>query len=154
MAEKQERLTEEQRAFVVQGLACFDSPSVVAEALRKEYGASITPQSVEAYDPTKRAGRNLAQRWVDLFHEARKQFLDDLTHIGISHKAVRLRALDRMAARAEKQGNLALAASLHEQAAKELGNTFTNKRELTGKDGKDLPAGSNVTVYQLPDNGR
>jgi len=35
--------------------------------------------------------------------------------------------------------------------ARDLG--LADKQELTGKDGKDLPA-QHVTVYQLPDNGR
>ncbi len=60
-----------------------------------------------------------------------------------------------MAVKAEDQGNMVLAAQLLEQAAKEMGNAFTNRRELTGKDGKDLPAPpAMVTVYELPDNGR
>lgn len=149
------KLTHEQQTYAVQALACFDSPSVVAAALRKDYGVTITPQSIEGYDPTKKAGSGLSVKWKALFEETRKTFLEDTATIAISHRAVRLRALQRMSEKAETQGNMVLAASLLEQAAKEVGDSFTNRRELTGKDGKDLPAApAPVTIFQLPDNGR
>ncbi len=50
---------------------------------------------------------------------------------------------------------MVLASSLLKQAAEEVGGSYTNRRELTGKDGKDLPVPvSPVTIFQLPDNGR
>lgn len=126
------KLNDAARAYVVTALASFDAPSVVAEAVRKEFGFVITPQSIEGYDPTKRAGAKLSAKWVALFHGARKAFTEETATIGISHKATRLRMLQRMAERAEKQGNIALAANLLEQAAKEMGNAFTNTRVLQG----------------------
>lgn len=126
------KLSVEQQTYVVQSLACFDSPSLVAAALRKDQGIEITPQSIESYDPTKAAGDKLGKRWRSLFEETRKTFLEDTASIAISHRAVRLRALNRMAEKAETQGNMSMAAQLHEQAAKEVGNAFTNKRELSG----------------------
>lgn len=132
------KLSEEVKTFVVQSLACFDSPSVVVEAVRKEYGETIARQSVEGYDPTKKAGASLADKWKQLFEETRKAFLEDTAAIAISHRAVRLRALQRMAEKAETQGNMVLAANLMEQAAKEVGDSYTNRRELTGKGGAPL----------------
>lgn len=149
------KLTREQQTYVVQALACFDPPSIVVAALKKDFGVVISPQLAECYDPTKKAGRNLAARWVALFEETRKTFLEDTASIAISHRAVRLRALQRMADKAETQGNMVLASSLLKQAAEEVGGSYTNRRELTGKDGKDLPVPvSPVTIFQLPDNGR
>lgn len=149
------KLSVEVQTFVVQSLACFDSPSVVVDAVRKECGETITRQSVEGYDPTKKAGAQLAARWKALFEETRKTFLEDTAGIAISHRAVRLRALQRMSDKAEGQGNMVLAKDLLKQAAEEMGNAYTNRRELTGKDGKDLPAPTApVMIFQLPDNGR
>ncbi|MBX4889787.1 DUF2280 domain-containing protein [Rhizobium bangladeshense] len=149
------KLTREQQTYVVQALACFDTPSVVVAAVKKDFGVVLSPQLVETYDPTKKAGRNLAARWRALFEETRKTFLEDTASIAISHRAVRLRALQRMADKAENQGNMVLASSLLKQAAEEVGGSYTNRRELTGKDGKDLPVPvSPVTIFQLPDNGR
>jgi hypothetical protein len=129
------RLTHEQQTFVVQALACFDSPSVVSNTLKKEFSIVFSPQAIECYDPTKRAGRNLSVKWRSLFDETRKTFLEDTATIAISHRAVRLRALQRMADKAEGQGNMSLASSLLKQAAEEVGGSYTNRREITGKDG-------------------
>ena len=151
------RLTDDVRSFIVVANACFDPPAVVAAAVKNEFGEVVSPQAIEAYDPTKRAGRILSKKWRALFAETRKAFLEDTSKIGISHKAVRLRALQRMADKAESMGNMALAAQLHEQAAKECGDAYTNRHKLehTGKDGKDLPVPpAPVTIFQLPDNGR
>lgn len=149
------KLSDEVKTFIVQALACFDSPSTVAASVKKELNAEVSRQLVESHDPGKVAGKALAPKWRTLFAETRKAFLEDTAEIGISHRTVRLRALQRMAAKAEDQGNMMLAASLMEQAAKEMGNAFTNRHELTGKDGKDLPAPTApVTIFQLPDNGR
>lgn len=120
----------EVKAFIVQSLACFDTPSQVVELVKKEFGLSITRQQVESHDPTKANGRGLAQKWVELFHETRKRFQTELSDIPIANKAYRLRALDRMMTRAEGMKNMALAASLMEQAAKEYGDAYTNKQKV------------------------
>lgn len=151
---KQPTLAVEIQTFIVQQLACFDTPSVVASSVKAEFGHSITRQHVETYDPTKRCAKRLAKRWRELFAATRKEFLEDNSKIGISHRAVRLRALERMAQKAEAMGNMALAAQLYEQAAKEVGESYTNRREFTGKNGAPLPAAAAVTVFALPDNGR
>lgn len=145
----QAKLNDGVRTFIVQALACFDTPSVVVKAVKEEFGQSITRQSVECYDPHKRAGRDLAKKWRAIFEQTRETFLEDTSKIGISHRAVRLRALQRMADKAEGQGNMVLASSLLEQAAKEVGNGFTNRRELTGKDGKDLVPAVALDASQL-----
>jgi hypothetical protein len=148
-------MTDEVKAFVVQGLASFDSPSQVVEAVKAEYGITLTPQGVQMYDPTKYAGRKLATKWKVMFDKARRAFIDDSSGIPIAHRSTRLRALQRMAAKAEAKGNYPLAAALNKQAAEEMGNAFTNRREITGKDGKDLPAAAPaVAIFALPDNGR
>ncbi|MBY5682659.1 DUF2280 domain-containing protein [Rhizobium leguminosarum] len=149
------KLTDEVKTYIVQALACFDSPSIVASAVKKEFGVEVSRQLVESHDPNKKAASGLAPKWRVIFEETRKTFLEDTATIAISHRAVRLRALQRMADKAETQGNMVLASSLLKQAAEEVGGSYTNRRELTGKDGKDLPVPvSPVTIFQLPDNGR
>lgn len=120
----------EVKAFIVQSLACFDTPSQVVELVKKEFGLSITRQQVESHDPTKANGRGLAQKWVELFHETRKRFQTELSDIPIANKAYRLRVLDRMATKAETMKNLALTAEIIEQAAKECGDAYTNKHKF------------------------
>lgn len=123
-------LSNEIKTFIVQALACFDSPSQVAEDVKKEFGVEISRQQVETHDPTKVAGRGLAQKWVDLFNEIRKKFREDITSIPIANRAYRLRALQRMAEKAETMRNMPLAVQIHEQAAKESGDMYTNKQKI------------------------
>lgn len=118
------------KAFIVQGLATYMMPSEVAEAVKKEFNLEITRQQVSSYDPTKASGMNLAQKWRDLFKQFRDDFNNDIQAIPIANKAYRLNMLDRMARDAEKSKNRPLAASLLEQAAKDVGEVFTNKQKL------------------------
>lgn len=128
-------LNDDVKRFIVQALACYDTPSQVTEAVKEEFGLTIERQQVALYDPTKKVGNGLSQKWRDLFEETRKKFLDDASSIPIANQTFRLRALNRMYAKAERQGNVVVAAQIIEQAAKEIGGSFTNRRELTGKDG-------------------
>lgn len=121
-------LRAEVKAFIVQALACFDTPSQVAEAVKTEFGITITRQQVESHDPTKYAGKGLGAKWADLFHECRKRFREETADIPIANRAYRLRALGRMAEKAENMRNLALTAQLLEQAAKECGDVFVNRK--------------------------
>ncbi|EIX9644630.1 MULTISPECIES: DUF2280 domain-containing protein [Klebsiella pneumoniae complex] len=123
-------LKPEIKAFIVQSVACFDTPSQVVESVLKEFGIQITRQQVEQNDPTKISGKGLAQKWVDLFNRTRDRFLNEISDIPIANKAYRLRVLDRMAARAEGMKNLALTAEIIEQAAKECGDAYTNKHKF------------------------
>ncbi len=133
------KLNNEQKIFVLQRLACYDSPKEVADALREEYKVELTYQSVECYDPTKRAGRTLAKTWRELFESTRKAFLEDVhSHVPEANKAVRVRMLANSAKALKQRGNHIGAADMLERIAKELGNVHTNRRELTGADGKAM----------------
>ncbi len=130
-------LNGEVKAFIVQSLACFDTPSMVVESVKKEYGLAISRQQVESHDPTKANGKGLAEKWKELFKETRERFQTEISDIPIANKAYRLRTLDRMATNTEKMRNFALTAQLIEQAAKEVGDAYTNKLkvESTGANG-------------------
>ena len=132
------KLTDEARTFAVQSLACFDPPGEVAAAIKREFGLDVSPQGVEAYDPTKRAGRRMAGKWRTLFAATREAFLRDTAQIGVANKAMRLRVIGRIVAQAETRGNHALALQGLEQAAKEMGNAFSNRRELSGPGGAPI----------------
>lgn len=118
------------KAFIIQSLACYDTPSQVVEAVQKEFGIKITRQQAESHDPTKASGKTLAKKWIEMFHATRERFLTETSDIPIANKAYRLRALDRMMTKAESMRNMALAASLMEQAAKECGDAYTNKQKV------------------------
>lgn len=140
MAAGRAKLTDEHRAFIVQRLACFETPGDVAEAVRDRFGIQIAPQSVESYDHTKYSGkkRNLAKRWITLFDKARKAYRKDIESLPLANKAVRVRQLSRAAQAAWQRGNLVLYCSIIEQIAKEMGGSFTNQRQITGRDGNPV----------------
>ena len=123
-------LKSEVKAYIVQSLACFDTPSQVVEAVQKEFRLSVTRQQVESHDPTKVSGNRLAKKWVDMFNATRERFQTEIADIPIANKAYRLRVLDRMATRTENMKNYAMTAQLMEQAAKELGDVYTNKQKV------------------------
>lgn len=122
-------LPTEIKAYIVQALACFDTPSQVVKAVQEEFSLNITRQQVESHDPTKANGKKLAQKWVELFHFTRTQLQKEITGIPIANKACRLRTLDRMAAQAESIKNYALTAQFIEQAAKECGDAYANRKK-------------------------
>ena len=147
----------EVKAFIVQSLACFDTPSQVVEAVKKEFGLTITRQQVESHDPTKANGKGLAQKWVDMFNATRDRFQNEISEIPIANKAYRLRALDRMATKTEGMKNFALASQLIEQAAKEVGDAYTNRQKVehTSPDGSMTPKPTTIRLVGVePTNGK
>lgn len=132
-------LTEDLKVFIVQALACYDSPSTVASAVKDQFGVIVSRQQVESYDHTKASSKGVAKKLVALFDETRERFLDGVAAVPVAKKVYRMRVLQRALERAEKQGNSAMVLQILEQAAKEEGGAFTNKRELTGKNGESLP---------------
>ena len=140
MSERQE-LPDEVRTFVVQALACFDTPTEVARAVKDEFGLVVSRQAVHAYDPTKRAGADLSVGLRSIFEATRATFLASTAEIAVSHRSVRLRRLQRLADRAESLGNIALAADLLQQVAKEVGDAFTNRVALNHSGAVRVDAG-------------
>lgn len=121
-------LKNEVKSFIVQALACFDTPSQVAEAVKNEFGVVLTRQQVESHDPTKACSKGLAVKWQTLFNDTRTRFREETAEIPIANRAFRLRGLGRMAEKAESMRNLALTAQLYEQAAKECGDMYVNRK--------------------------
>ncbi|BGD56157.1 TPA: DUF2280 domain-containing protein [Pseudomonas aeruginosa] len=148
-------LSSEVKAFIVQALACFDTPAQVAASVREEFGIEVSRQQCESHDPTKSAGRDLAKRWRTLFEDTRARFREETAEIPIANRAYRLRALGRMAEKVEGMRNYGLALQILEQAAKEVGDVYVNR-----KIEPDKPLGSQadqqhaVAEYKLePDEG-
>jgi hypothetical protein len=121
-------LSNEVKAFIVQALACFDTPTKVAASVREEFGIELTRQKCEAHDPTKYAGRDLAKRWVTLFEDTRARFREETAEIPIANRAFRLRAMNRFVEKAETMKNIGLAMQILEQAAKEVGDVYVNRQ--------------------------
>ena len=117
---KRSKIPEDVRVFIVERLAIFDTPQVVAEAVKAEFRLQITRQIIEKYDPTKVNGANVRAKFREHFFRIREKFRPDLDDIPIASKAVRLRRLDQMCETAMEAGAIREAADLLEQAAKDI----------------------------------
>lgn len=140
------KLTDPQKLFIVKALACFESPTRVANSFREQFGIEVSRAQVAKYDPTKVAGGEVSAKLVVVFDETRRAFKDGAGDVPIAYKSFRLHSLYRMHQKAEDQGNMVLAAQLLEQAAKEIGGAFTNRRELTGASGGPIQAATQTTT--------
>jgi hypothetical protein len=131
-------LTTEQKTFIVQRFAMFDGPSDVMEACRENLGIEIPRNTAIYYNPEQ--SPDLADKWRELHRTTREQYLATMAAIPIANQTHRLRELQDSFNRVKRKGNKneAMLHSILEQAAKEAGGMFTNRRELTGKGGKPL----------------
>jgi hypothetical protein len=125
-------ITDEVKVFIVTALACFDEQKQVIADVKERFGVTVSQQQVSAYDPNTVAGGRLSKQFKLLFETTRKEFLGNISAVPIANAAVRLRKLQRLVAQAEARGNAKLVAELLEQAAKDSGGAFTNRRELGG----------------------
>lgn len=136
-------LSEDVKRFIVQALACYDTPSQVAESVKDEFGLTIPRQQVELYDPNRHAGRSLSRKLRDLFEATREAWRKGSTEVPIANRVFRLRVLDRLATKAERMRNMGLTLQVLEQAAKEVGDVYTRPRAVGG-DAGDEPVPTRV----------
>ena len=129
-------LKEPVKIFIVQALACRDTPQEVADQVLQEFGVKIDRKQCQLYDPTKVAGKNLSKKFVDLFHKTRADFDAGLIDIPIAQKFYRLKHYQKQLERNLK--NTVMSLKIIEQAARDVGGQFTNRQEITGKDGKPI----------------
>jgi hypothetical protein len=132
-----DKLTDAQQTAVVQRLAMYDSPQQVADWVKEEFGIDMTRQAVQYYDPT--AVRSRREVVCNLRGDA---------HQSSSKRQLTSRSPTNRCACAGSSGwrsqredsGTSARSSLHEQAAKEVGELYTNrhKMEHTGKDGEPI----------------
>lgn len=144
------KLSEAEKRFIVQALACYDTPTQVVEAVKEEFGTVLDRGHVGCYDPTKVAGKDLAKKWRDLFYATRDGFKQELVEIPIAQRSYRLRVLQRIVFKAESMKNMPLALQVLEQAAKECGDMYVNRRTQdgggVGENAQPVPVKIDVTV--------
>lgn len=125
-------LKEPVKIFIVQSLACFETPQQVADAVQQRFGIEIDRRQCEGYDPTKFSGRNLSKKLTELFHQTRKDFRENIDDIAIANKAFRLRELQKMYD--DSGRNKRAKQNLLKQAFQETDGRVT-KQEITGANG-------------------
>ncbi|WP_104498843.1 DUF2280 domain-containing protein [Acinetobacter indicus] len=137
-------LKEPVKIFIVQALACRDTPQEVADAVKQEFKIEIDRRQCASYDPTKLAGKNLSKKFVDLFNKTRADFDTGLIDIPIANKHYRLKQYQKQLERNAK--NTVMSLKILEQAAKDCGGQFTNKQEITGAGGGPIQNENTVIV--------
>ena len=135
-------LKEPVKIFIVQALACRDTPQEVADQVYQEFGLKIDRKQCQLYDPTKQAGKNLSKKFVELFHETRKKFDEGLIDIPITQKYYRMRQYQKHLEKNSR--NTVMSMSIMKQAAQDLGGQFTNRQEITGANGDPIKTEASV----------
>jgi len=138
------RLKKEVQTYIVRSLAQFNTPQETADLVKEEFKIEVTRQQCEAYDPTKRIGKDLSQSLKKEFEETRKSYLDAPKNIPIANQTVRLEVYQRLINKAKSP---VMALKILKQAAEEMGGKYTNKTDVT-TNGESLNA-NKPTVIEL-----
>ena len=120
------KLSDEVKEFIVKRIACYETPSRIAAAVRVNFGIDVDRRRVFDYNP--KGARPPAQRWIDLHNATRARFLHDVSEIGVAQKVIRLKMLDRFAEMAEDNHQHDKAAKYLQQAARECGGFYEKHR--------------------------
>jgi hypothetical protein len=134
MAEKDKiRLTTEHKLFLIEHLATFHSLSEVGDLFVEQFGFEISRQLIWRHDASKLSNEShIAPKFKELFKAIRTRFLADCSQVPIANKVVRLQRLEHIYHCLQR---VDAKAEVLEQAAKEMGDFFTNRREVTGAGG-------------------
>lgn len=131
-------LNEEQRAWLVTAWATFKRPADIYDEFREKFGFDVKQQTAASYNCTgirdmdHAKERGLA-KWLPLHNKARTEFQDAIKDIPIADATYRMQQLDKLFEHAMAKGNHNSAARYLEQAAKEAGGAFSNRRVLEGQ---------------------
>lgn len=128
-AAKKAGMNDEIRAEIVTRLAMFDSSTSIYDDLQAR-GIDISMQAIGQYKPS--TSGKVALKWVELFNKTREDFLAEIAAEPIANRAFRLRKLGTILDKELSRGNTAGARATLEQAAKEVGNVFTNIAKVQG----------------------
>ncbi len=119
------RLKGKHKSFIVRYLACYETPTEVADLVKEEFDIEVSRQQIKFYSPNDRqGGRELSQKWKDLFEMTRKEYLEDAIQHPIAHKGYRIAMLHKPIASADTNKNTEQVRKLLETAAKEIGGQF------------------------------
>jgi hypothetical protein len=95
---------------------------------------------------------------VHLFYDARKRYLEDVADVALAQKTHRLKWLERLAAEAERMGDITGAAEIIEKASKDSTDYWTRSHTVRHSGQVATPAeprpGPRIVRIYLPDNGR
>lgn len=132
-------LSSEHKRFIVESLACYDTPAMIIADLKERYGVAATPSQITYYNPESAQGkRELAEEWKQLFAQRRETFMSEAEAVPIANLAFRLRRLQRIVDSSKADKMPIVVKDVLKQVAQDVGGVFTNKREISGPGGKAI----------------
>lgn len=137
-------VTVEIQFHIVRSLAVFNRPTDIIKSVKDNFGIDVSSQQVAYYDPSNKVSRDLRQELRDEFERTRKEFLANSENIPIANKVFRLNELQRIIDTHHK--NPVMVMSALEQAAKEVGGLYTNKKDPSSSDGDQAQEPKSVVI--------
>lgn len=131
-------LPEHVKVFIVARYATFHSATDIQKEVKDEYGLEIEIGRIDFYNGDRQQFRK-SQMSIELqaaFAKIRADYMNELERIPIAHRTHRLKLMnDIVTAQLEKgaRANAPLVLKALEQAAREVGNQFTNAVEVKGR---------------------
>lgn len=125
-------LTPAEQRFLVLQLAVYTPIATVVEAFEAQFGKALDRRQVWEYDCSKAANRERrSTELVELFEETRAEYQEETKAVAIGNKRWRLEQYQDLYDDAKSKGLRKTAMQILEQAAKEDGDAYTNKRDVT-----------------------
>ncbi|MGY3822806.1 DUF2280 domain-containing protein [Acinetobacter haemolyticus] len=128
------KLKKAEQLFIVRSIAQFMTPTEVVKAIKERFNIDVSPQQVEAYDPTKVAGRDLRQEYKDVFEATRDEYLKQPIHnISGANDIVQLKILSDLLF--AKKNNVTMTIKIVDQMQKIMKGFYEKRVEITGAGG-------------------
>lgn len=141
------KLKKAEQLFIVRSLAEFMTPTEVVKAIKETFNIDVSPQQVEAYDPTKVAGRDLRKEYKVVFDTAREEYLKQpIQNISGANDIVQLRILSDLLW--AKKNNVTMTIKIVDQMQKIM-NGFYDKKADKGNKGKNIQEGQTKAEVEL-----
>jgi hypothetical protein len=129
-------LSSEHKRFIVESLACYDTPVMIQSALKERFGVDATLQQIGYYNPENAQGKKeLAEEWKTLHAQRRKDFKNEAESIPIALLSFRLRRLQRIVDNPKADKMPIIVKDALKQAAMDAGGMFQRKADESGDDG-------------------
>ncbi|HGH3561164.1 TPA: DUF2280 domain-containing protein [Acinetobacter baumannii] len=131
------KLKKAEQLFIVRSLAQFMTPTEVVKAIKETFKVDVSPQQVEAYDPTKVAGRDLRKEYKEVFEVTREEYLKQPIHnISGANDIVQLKILSDLLW--AKKNNVTMTIKIVDQMQKIMKGFYEKRLEITGAGGGPL----------------
>jgi hypothetical protein len=142
------KLKKAEQLYIVRSLAQFMTPTEVVKDIKEKFNIDVSPQQVEAYDPTKVAGRDLRQEYKDAFEVTRGEYLKQPIHnISGANDIVQLKILSDLLW--NKKSNVTMTIKIVDQMQKIMKGFYEKRVEITGAGGGAIKT-ENTQVPPIP----